>query len=162
MKRLLIAFILLGLLFSLGWKMFMRLPKSQFLSQFSLEKAVKNIEVKGINCSRDVMGSGGGGGGGTRNSEGSDFHARSEIGCKIDKSSGEEFDEAAFIRSLEAEVRKEIEAGGASIEDNGSIGPASFFLMYKEEPVQGKISITGSMRQGYYHLASEVEERTRK
>ena len=139
MKRFLIAFMLLCLLFSLGWKVFMRLPKSQFWSQFSLEKEVKNTGFKGINCSRDVLGSGGGVGGGSSNSEGSDFHAQSEIGCKIDQPSGEGFDEAAFIRSLEAEVRRELETGGASIEDNGSLGSAGFFLMYREEPYRERL-----------------------
>ena len=145
-------------LISNGCKAFMNFSSSSFLSNFSLEELVKkNRSPSGMMCAKGGMG-GGGGGGSSVGPKQSSSSKSSSFSCQI---SDDSFDEAAFIRSLKADVEQEINHSGATIMNRGSADPAGFYFEYNERDVRGRISIGGKKSgANYYSLEATLSERS--
>ncbi len=153
---LLITFVAL-LLIASGCAAFMNLSSSSFLSNFSLEKLVKqNRSPSGMICAKGGMG-GIGGVGSSVGLKQSSSNKSSSFSCQI---SSDSFDEAAFIASLKADVKQEINRSGATIVNRGSSGPAGFYFEYSERDILGRISIGGKKSgANYYSLEAKLDEK---
>ena len=137
----------------------MNLSSSSFLSNFSLERLVKqNRSTSGMICAQGGMGGMGAGTGGVGHTQ-SSINKFFSFACQITDRS---FDEAAFVNSLKADVEHEITRSGATIVDRGTRHPAEFHFEYSERQILGHISIEGKKNGAdYYSLTAKLNETQR-
>jgi hypothetical protein len=64
------------------------------------------------------------------------------------------------MASLKTDVEKEIIRSGAKIINQGSSAPAGFYFEYSEGDIHGRINIRGTIRQNYYSLDADLQEKT--
>jgi len=141
-----------------GCKGVITFSSSSFLSNFSLEELVKkNRSPSGMICAKG--GRGGVGDGFSIVGPGqSSSNKSSSFSCEI---SDDSFDEAAFIASLKGDVEQEINRSGATIINQGSLDPRSFYFEYSERDVHGRIGIGGKPSgSNYFSLEATLDERS--
>jgi hypothetical protein len=156
MKRSVVLIALVAVLLISGCSAFMNLSASSFLSNFSLERLVKqNRSASGMICAQGGMGGIGGGTGSVSHTQ-SSINKIFSFACQITDRS---FDEATFVNSLKADVEHEITRSGATIVDRGTRHPAEFHFEYSERQILGQISIEGKKSgANYYSLTAKVNE----
>lgn len=162
MKKTLLLLTATLLVSGAGRQIFMKIPKSQFLTQFSLGSAVKNLSDDNLDCAPTAVGRAGGVVGGGRNSQEGDYHKLDGVSCTLKKSLDKGFDEASFIKRLQVEIEKEILSSGAAISNSDLTTANNFFFEYKDGDAQGEISVSGSVSGSYYNLVAKIDERIKK
>jgi hypothetical protein len=157
-NRLVLPITLLPPLLICGCAAFMNSSSTFFLSNFSMEKLVKqNRSASGMSCAKGGLG-GMGGGSFSVGREQSSSNKISSFSCQINSDS---FDEAAFVESLKADVEQEITRNGATILNRGTSDPAGFYFEYSEREILGRISIDGKKsRSNYYSLVAKLDEKS--
>ncbi|HMG76715.1 MAG TPA: hypothetical protein VK582_24790 [Pyrinomonadaceae bacterium] len=138
---------------------------SAFFSSFSLEKLVQdNKSNTGLACAPN-RGGGGGGSIGTSSGGigfgGKQFHSHKgdSFSCQLKSDEGERFDEPRIITALQLDVEKALSDSGAKIIDRGNPGPASFYLAYTLQNIEGRVQISGKRSGGgYYSLSADLNE----
>lgn len=145
--------------------MFMRFSQSRFLSHFSLERSVKQTAYKGINNNgeRDerrlgVPGGSGGVGGGYIGTHETKADLSTSTIFMINKEGKNRFDEREFMGVLASQIENEIEESRGGVMGKASTASNEFYLEYKEGPISGRISVSGSSNAEYYVLTARVEE----
>jgi hypothetical protein len=134
----------------------MNLSSSSFLSNFSLERLVRqNRSTSGMLCAQGGLGGIGGGSGSVGHTQ-SSINKIFSFACQI---TGGSFDETAFVSSLKADVEQEITRSGATIVDRGTTHQAEFHFEYSEREILGRISIEGKKSgPDYYSLTAKLDE----
>ena len=85
-------------------------------------------------------------------------HQSVSLACLVTESGDHRFDEAAFLRDLQVEARKEIESSGAAIVGNETANTRDFSIDYQDKGHKGRISIAGSRQGQYYSLSATIDE----
>ena len=139
-----------------GCASFMHFSSSSFLSNFSLERLVRqNRSASGMICAQGGMGGMGGGTGSVGHTQ-SSINKTLSFACQI---TGGSFDEAAFVNSLKADVELELTRSGATIVNRGTRHPGEFHFEYSERQILGGISIEGKKSGAdFYSLTAKLDE----
>ena len=138
----------------------MRYKPSTFYANFSLAESVKkNTSRPGAACSGGGMGGVGVGSGSySAGSKEARYHRTDSFSCRLDPAGRSEFDVSELMRSLRADVEKEIGNSGAIVIEGGDT-PSGFYLEYTDEGIQGRIEVTGdSSGAGYFGLNATLSE----
>jgi hypothetical protein len=133
---------------------------TSFYSRFSIRELVeRNKSSTAFNCDNSTGGGGAGIGSYAGGSRGTSFssHKSESIGCRL--TSNESFDEAALFSAMKHDIEQTLHGTGAQITEQGSSGPANFFLKYIVKKVQGRIEVSGTRTgNGYYDVNALLEE----
>jgi hypothetical protein len=81
--------------------------------------------------------------------------------CRINESEAEQFNEGELMRSLEVDIKKQIESINGTVASVDKLDKG-FSIRYRYRQIQGEISMYGR-RQGLdYLLMSQIDEKTRE
>jgi hypothetical protein len=156
MKRMLLLFVLLLNIVTAGCntRADIQASRSAFLSQFSLQKTLANLNAPGLDCSgasgdSSAVGAVGSSGVSNRRSE-SRF-------CGIERA--DEFEAAGFIQRLKAEIERQIQATGGQVQGSSPSGSTGFHIEYVLGKSQGKIEISGESQSSAYMVTTKIEEK---
>jgi hypothetical protein len=148
-------------IFAGGCRTTMSIPRSSFLSKFSLETSAKQTAYKGIDNSTGPGGRGGGEsgmGGGTIGPRETKIGHSAMTSFMIIEEGENKFEEGEFIEALASRIRKEIEDSHASITGSSGSNPNEFYIDYKDGNINGRITISGSAKGQFYVLKANVDE----
>ncbi|PYT05769.1 MAG: hypothetical protein DMF60_10895 [Acidobacteria bacterium] len=145
----------------------MRTP-STFFATFSLRELVGDADLDPSNSAQCGLGGtvGGsiGGSTGYRGSGPAHCHKSESFLLPIAVSENDKFNERQFIESLKANLEKLIIDNSAVItrrgDIEGSFHSSEFYFEYKQEDLQGRIVLSGTLSVTAYRLRADLEERS--
>ena len=138
----------------------MRHTSSSFFANFSVARLVKKCgSPSAVACSGGGMGGGGMGSGfHATGSKESRYQKSDSFSCRLRLVEGSEFDASEVMRSLKADVEKEIIDSGGSVGRSDEL-QSGFRIEYSEEGVRGSVEVTGRLSgTDYFGLRATLDE----